>query len=299
MNIVASILHFNSSESLARVIESVKNQKLPPSRILVVDNGSGLDLSSIQEKYQDVEFVFLPSNEGVGHGHNFAWRYLIDKYSPDLIWALEHDAIPEPNNLKILLEEFLKSQSNVLAVNSIERNDFEYKRWDYYKVRIPNVVKLEDKDLVDNYFGGLSFNGVLIPVSTFEKIGFLREDFFIGFEDIDYTNRIYNAGGKILRITNSYVLHDSFKKHKTLRIGNKVFLFPGNDPIREYYSFRNSLVVHNKQKLFLSKVVFSSFYILLFRGRKLANIAAKILAYRDAVSGRLGKRQYKILEFKW
>lgn len=299
MTIVASILHFDSPDSLSQVIETVKNQELPPSRILVVDNGSGLDLSAIQEKYQDVEFVFLPSNEGVGYGHNFAWKYLIDKYSPDLIWALEHDSMPEPYNLKILLQEFLKSSSDVLAVNSVERNAFDYKRCKYYKVRIPNVVKLEDKDLVDNYFGGLSFNGVLIPVSTIEKVGFLREDFFIGFEDIDYTNRIYRAGGKILRITNSHVFHDSFKKHKTVRLGNRVFLFPGNDPIREYYSFRNSLVVHNKQLLFLAKVVFSSFYILLFRRRKVANIAAKILAYRDAVSGRLGKRKYRVLDFKW
>lgn len=265
----------------------------------MVDNGSGLDLSAIEGKYQDVEFVFLPGNDGVGHGHNFAWKYLIERYSPDLIWALEHDSIPEPKNLKILIKEFLKSSTDVLAVNSVERNDFDFKRLDYYKVRIPNVVKLEDKDLIENYFGGLSFNGVLIPVSTLEKIGFLREDFFIGFEDIDFTNRIYEAGGKILRITNSHVAHDSFKKHKTFRLGSKVFLFPGNDPVREYYSFRNSLVINNKQMLFLSKVVFSSIYILLFRGRKVANIAAKILAYRDAVSGRLGKREYKILEFKW
>lgn len=299
MNVAASILHYNSINSLEQVIEAVRKQTHIPSKILIIDNGSTVKLSSTQEKYPELEIIELSENKGVGHGHNFGWRYLIQKYSPDYIWALEHDSIPDPNNLEILLKEYNQASEDVMALNSIEKNSFDYENKTYFKVRIPNIVKLENKNLIPSYYGGLSFNGVLIPVGTLEKIGFLREDFFIGFEDIDFTNRVYRAGGKVLRVTATFVNHDSYKKHNSFQLGNKVFLFPGNDPIREYYSFRNSLVLHERPGLFLLKVGFSVLYILIFRGRKIANIAAKFLGYRDAVMGRLGKREYRVLSLKW
>ena len=297
--IAVSILHYNSLVSLQQVIEAVKSQTLAPDKILILDNGSEEDVSCLKDIYSDLELIKLNENLGVGHGHNFAWKHLINKYSPEFIWALEHDSIPEPNNLMTLFQEFKNSGDQVMAINSVEKNSFDYKKYSYFKVRIPNVVKLEDKDLVSNYFGGLSFNGVLIPVSTLEKVGYLREDFFIGFEDIDFSRRIYKSGGKVLRITNSYVYHDVFKKHRSFKIGNRVFLFPGNEPFREYYSFRNSLVVHQKPLLFFIKIIFSVFYILLFRRRKIANISAKVLGFRDAMVGRLGKREYSILNLNW
>lgn len=297
--VVASILHFNSVDSLFEVVSAVYTQTKLPDKVVVVDNASLADLKELNLLFPSLELIKLAENKGVGFGHNYSWKFIIQKYSPDFIWALEHDSIPESRNLEILLNEYYNSKERLFAVNSIEKNNFDFEEREYYKARIPNLVKLENKAHVSNYFGGLSFNGVLIPVQTFKVIGFLREDFFVGFEDIDYTQRIYQSGGKILRITNSFVYHDSFKKHLKYSFGNKVFLFPGNDPVREYYSFRNSLVVHKNYKMFFLKLILSSVYILLFRRRKIANFSAKLLGFYDACNGKMGKRDYQILRSKW
>lgn len=270
-----------------------------PDKVVVVDNASLVDFKGLKSSFPNLELIELDENKGVGFGHNYSWKHIIQKYSPDFIWALEHDSIPEPKNLETLVNEYKNSSDRVFAVNSIEKNGFDFEKKEYYKVRIPNIVRLENKNQLSNYFGGLSFNGVLLPVYTFGIVGFLKEDFFVGFEDIDYTRRIYERGGKILRITNSFVYHDSFKKHLKYTFRNKVFLFPGNDPVREYYSFRNSLVVHKAYKAFFLKLVASSFYILFFRSRKMANISAKFLGFYDAWNGRMGKREYQALRFKW
>lgn len=297
--IVASILHFNSIGSLSEVVSAVYAQSMVPDKVVVIDNASLVDFKGLKSSFPNIELIELDENKGVGFGHNYSWKHIIKKYSPDFIWALEHDSIPEPKNLETLVNEYENSTDRVFAVNSIEKNGFDFEAREYYKVRIPNIVKLENKNQVSNYFGGLSFNGVLLPMHTFGIVGFLREDFFVGFEDIDYTQRIYEAGGKILRITNSFVYHDSFKKHLKYTFRNKVFLFPGNDPIREYYSFRNSLVVHKTYNMFFFKLIASSIYILLFRGRKIANVSAKFLGFYDAWKGRMGKREYQVLRSKW
>lgn len=297
--IVASILHFNSIDSLLEVVSAVYGQTLIPDKVVVVDNASFVDFKRLKSAFPSIELIQLSENKGVGFGHNYSWKYIIQKYSPDFIWALEHDSVPESKNLETLVNEYITSKEGLFAVNSIEKNSFNFDESTYYKVRIPNIVKLENKNQISNYFGGLSFNGVLLPADTFKNVGFLREDFFVGFEDIDYTQRIYQCGGKILRITNSFVYHDSFKKHFKYTFRNMVFLFPGNDPIREYYSFRNSLVVHKTYKVFFFKLIASSIYILLFRGRKIANVSAKFLGFYDAWKGRLGKREYQILKSKW
>lgn len=298
MKVCACILHYNQPESLGHLIEAVQTQDYPLHKIIVVDNGSTTENSSLEKTYPDVEFVFLKKNRGVGFGHNTSWKLAIEKFDADFIWSLEHDCLPESSNLSKIIEKSVQcfSEKDIYAVNSIELNDFDFDKFSYYKIRFPNIKRIPKLHKVKDYFGGLCFNGVLIPAHVIKRIGYLREDFFIGCEDAEYTQRIYENGGKVLRVVDTYVYHDLYKKHKKIEFGKKVLLFPNNSPIREYYSFRNYLALNRNYVNFAIKLFPSIIYILLFRGDKFANISSKILGFYDAIRGKLGESNYYFMK---
>ncbi|GAA5026478.1 glycosyl transferase [Marivirga lumbricoides] len=292
-NISSVILHYNSINSLRKVIEAVKNQTYNVGQIIVVDNGSpGFKL----DEFPDVELLELTRNEGVGKGHNTGWKYALDKYNPDFIWSLEHDCIPFDNCLEELVKHYKRDEFACYC--AVEKNDYQFDKYKHFIFNSTGFAEIVDKTKLDNYKGGLSFNGLLLPTWIIEKVGFLNEEFFIGREDIDFYKRIYKMGGYSLRITSALTHHDMHKDKKVLKFGNRVFLFPAQSLFREYYSSRNAYYHALKEGTsgFKLKLKFIRGLLITFimRNQKIKRIKLRIKAYNDALSGRMGAAELKL-----
>jgi GT2 family glycosyltransferase len=289
--VVAVVLHFNSPETLLLVVEGIKNQTFRPAAIVVVDNASGMDLSGHFERDPDVTFVRLESNVGVGAGHNYGWKLAMDEFGGELIWSLEHDAIPKPDCLSKLLQYY--NPESLAAIGPVEDAGLEYDVKDYYVFHSSGLRKLHDKKKKEVYRGGMSFNGVLIPVHLLRKVGFLNELFFVGREDFDFFRRIYQCQGYVLRIPSAQVLHNLYKENKQVGVLNKVILFPRQSILRQYYSYRNSVYMSRQRGESLGRLYLKHYFglllILLFRGSKLTRLKNRVKAFKNGLHGVLGK----------
>lgn len=274
-----------------QVINGIKNQTLKVQRIVVVDNASEKNLMDHFVNDNAIRFIRQSENKGVGAGHNLGWRCAIDEFDAELIWSLEHDTIPKPDCLAKLIEHY---RPGVLAaIGPIEDDGLDYDRKKYYVFHSFGLRKLTDRKRKAVYKGGMSFNGILIPTHVLSRVGFLNEDFFVGREDLDFYQRIYKAGGHVLRIPQAQVYHNLYKETVHVNFLGKVILFPNQSITREYYSYRNAVFMSRHQNVPLLKLYFRHIVglalIVFFKDSKLKRIRNRIRAFRNGLAGRLGK----------
>ena len=79
----------------------------------------------------------------------------------------------------------------------------------------------------------VTFNGILVPVNLLDRVGALREDFHVGFEDRDFARRVARLGGRLVVSSRVLGIHPTR--------GNGRFPEP-IAPERLYYSVRNQLI---------------------------------------------------------
>ncbi len=100
-----AIIAYQQPVSVCQVIDRAKAQSFPPTRIIVVDNGSNdQSASQVANAHPDVELMRLPTNRGVGFGHNVGWRLALEDPNCEFIWALEHDCFPHVDCLSQLVQ---------------------------------------------------------------------------------------------------------------------------------------------------------------------------------------------------
>lgn len=288
--IVAVVLHYNSPDLLLKVLDAIRAQTVKPSAIIVVDNASKTDLS---ENFKGTEIIFkrLNSNLGVGAGHNSGWKIAIEQYGADLIWSLEHDTIPKPDCLEKLIQHY--KPNTLVALCPVDDNGLDFENKKYYIFHSTGFKRINDKRKNSLYKGGLSFNGLLLPVYIIQRIGYLNEEFFVGREDFDFYHRIYAERGYVLRVPEAQVYHNMYKETKKISVFNSVYLFPQQSEFREYYSYRNSVYTSKQKgvplwKLYARHIV-GLILTVLFRNSKLERLKNRRTAFRNGLQGLLGK----------
>lgn len=300
--VYAVILVHNAFEYLPRIVEGIRCQTHPVDGIVLVDNGSEASVrAKIRTHFPDIDCLFLEENVGVGAGHNAGWRYVLAKSPDGFIWSFEHDVIPDSDCLEQLFRAWQAIDSSVVAAACpVEMDGLAYERFRYFAFGSKGWQRLTDKTKMDNYFGGLSFNGLLLPASTIRDIGYLREDFFVGREDIDYFKRIWAGGKKILRVTAANVQHNLYKNRRQIRWGKYIWLLPDQSVFRQYYAYRNAVFMKRQAgfSVFSTalKLPAGILFSLLFRRNKRASLQAKWYAFLDGIKGDLGKKDYWFLK---
>jgi GT2 family glycosyltransferase len=305
--IIAQILHYNQSKLIIDVIQAIEKQTYQIEDIIIIDNGSDEhELKILSEAINGKYTILTLKNEGVGKGHNEGWRFIIKNCKPTFIWVIEHDAIPYPDCLEKLINEYqrLNDENNLIfAAHPLENSGLNFKDNNYYAFSNWKIKKVIDNSTLDSYYGGLSFNGLLLPVSTINKIGFLDEDLFVGYEDVDYIRRIQSKNGKILKVKGAIVHHNLFKNRKEVKLGNNIFLLANESIKRAYYSTRNRLYIDyfkigktpNYYKYWF-KLLISIVLIAIFKDNKMNRIKYKYIAFNDAKNCNLGEIYFKEID---
>src|SRR3974377_962137 len=99
------ILHWNRPQEALRAADSFIAQGMP-IKIVVIDNASQPELLKILSDglSPQVELVRLKENLGWGGGFNGLLAQWLEGNDGDYCFVSAHDALPEPNCLKMLLE---------------------------------------------------------------------------------------------------------------------------------------------------------------------------------------------------
>jgi rhamnopyranosyl-N-acetylglucosaminyl-diphospho-decaprenol beta-1,3/1,4-galactofuranosyltransferase len=281
-SVTASILSFNSLESLRKVLDGVLAQSVRPGRIVIVDNastdGTRLWLEALRatELPVQVQVVTLDSNLGVGAGHWVGWNEALRQADCRFVWVLEHDTMAYESCLATLVDEMSTSHGDLGAVAPRAPRDNEH------------YERLLTRPIPERAAGRFTFNGVLLSREAIEHTGPPRADFFVGQEDWDFSHRVVLAGFGVKRV-NAWVIH---RTSGNLRFG----VLPS--PTRSYYSLRNEYVLLREQLGWRAvlqigkRTALGMGRTLLKENHKLHRIAARTMACVDALALRLGPRRY-------
>lgn len=213
--VAAVVVTFNRLEKLKRVIASIEGQTYRPAHLVIVDNAStdgtgdylaGLTVSDGMK----LDVVSLDSNMGGAGGFSAGMRRGYE-LGADFVWIMDDDGYPQPEALDRLaaghadacaaLGKAVPFACSVVVFTDGEISEMNnpVPTWDWGRL----LVKGGNAVLVER----CSFVSVLIPRWVIEKHGLPYKEYFIWFDDAEYTLRISRecAGVQVL---DSVTVHD-------------------------------------------------------------------------------------------
>ncbi|MBB4071487.1 glycosyltransferase family 2 protein [Canibacter oris] len=212
-NVAAVVVTFNRLEKLRKVIASLEAQTMPPSVLVVVDNAStdGTDkyLAQLDTKIQ-LEVVSLAKNSGGAGGFSAGMRRGYE-LGADFVWIMDDDGYPAPDALEKLTAGFDAAVAELgdevpFACSVVQFTDGSIcemnnpvPTWDWGRL----LVKGQNSVMVSS----CSFVSVLVPRWAIEKHGLPYKEYFIWFDDAEYTMRLTrNCPG--VQVLDSVTVHD-------------------------------------------------------------------------------------------
>ncbi len=254
--IIAVVVTFNRLELLQRVVRRLAEVADTDGRlaeIVVVDNastdGTGEWLTAQQPADPRLRPLRLDRNRGGAGGFHDGLAEAVAR-GADLVWLMDDDGLPDPDCLAVLLEAGLPLHGGDLDFWGPLVVDEDRPDRLVFPIRLPGraqvVHELDDvrAAAADGLIRGvvIPFNGVLVTRQLVERIGLVREEFFIWGDDHEYRFRAERAGARIATVVDAVVRHPSVGELGTpMAFGRTTYNHSPSD-LKHYCLARNNLV---------------------------------------------------------
>jgi rhamnopyranosyl-N-acetylglucosaminyl-diphospho-decaprenol beta-1,3/1,4-galactofuranosyltransferase len=231
IKVAVVVVAFNRKELLSENLTALLQQTNLPNKIIVIDNNStdGTELQMRQQGYLQhplIRYIRLPENIG-GAGGFYEGIKIAYEESYDWIWVMDDDAEPQNNALEVLLLQI--QHINSVSINSrlgIVASTVMYPDGEvcYFHRRTFDPIRLRETAIIkdqyqEEYFEAdcISFVGALINRNLIKQIGFPNKDFFIYYDDVEYSLRAKESGWRMINVSKSVVVHKAKHRDQTGR----------------------------------------------------------------------------------
>ena len=226
---VVILVYDHKKPYLKQIVKRVK--ELGVQKLIIINNSH--QKLFLDNTFQDgifVKLIHTTQNLGSAGGYSIGMQYAAD-LECDFIWLLDEDNLPNQNSLSILLTEWELQISSGIALNELMLLPYRPQLFGTLNPRIennriiltpaknsflgnhisqlPNIIlkrtvgqgndqlkdllQKEKVEINSGYYGGLFFHKSFVKVDSLPK-----NDFFIYWDDIEFTFRFIKKGGKIL-----------------------------------------------------------------------------------------------------
>lgn len=206
LNIVAVVVTFNKIDLLKKVIAALRIQTRPVDTIIVVNNASTDGTDVWLEAQSGLTVLNLTENTGGSGGFNAGMKYAYDN-GADWLWIMDDDCIPTPDALseleRVALREPKASFLNSLVLWTDHkpcRMNIPRPAWEW----VNNVM--EDEPIFP--LASCSFVSCMVNASCIARVGYPIKEFFIWFDDVEYTQRLSAVQPGFL-VPKSIVYHET------------------------------------------------------------------------------------------
>jgi len=208
------VVTYNSQSTIAACIQSLVNQSLRGTEVIVVDNQSTDQTRKILAKYKKIKVIHAPKNGGFGYGNNLGAHSAKGKY----VCFVNPDAVVK-KDMAERLYAFLESDHTIGIVGfriensdgSLQRtcNTFPTLRSLLYERSGFSRLFPNDRGYADYIYKGWERNttrevdavsGACFAMSkvVFHDIGGFDEQFFLFYEEFDLSQRVLRRGYKVI-----------------------------------------------------------------------------------------------------
>lgn len=269
--IAAVVLNYGTPEDAILAVRSLLAGDIPVTPI-VVNNASGDDsVSRLRHALRDVDIVDLRENAGFSGGCNAGVRHALAGGATHVL-LLNSDTIVPPDAVAALSRVLTRESSlgivgPVVRFRSdpgvVESAGISYGE-ETCRMRLAGfgAAATAIEPFVHRRVDAVSGCAMLVRRDVFETVGLFAEDYFFGFEDVDFCLRARARGFLTGCVGSTFVLHEG---HRT--VGRR-------SDRRIYFAMRNHLLLASR---------FPSEASRLRRGVRLARVAALNVAH--AVTG--------------
>lgn len=243
MSLAAVVLNYRTAGQAARVVRSLQTPERPVDRVFVVDNASGDgSVTRLTSQLPGAHILGAPANEGFSSGCNIGVREAL-RAGTDRVLILNAD-VTLADNTVAFLDVGVSAGAGIvgpLLVAEQDPNRIESCGVTYAPLTgrmrhllngvaissMPELPAIADVDAV-------SGTAMLIRREVFEKIGLFAEEFFYGFEDLEFCLRARAAGFRTVCAGRAIVQHEG-----AASIGR-------DSPRRLYFAARNHLLLASR-----------------------------------------------------
>lgn len=247
MSVLVGIVTFNRKKMLQETLESLLNQTVEISKIIIVDNNSsdGTEkMIELEYKANDfIEYHKLSENTGGAGGFSKVVE-IAEQNHYEWLWLMDDDVLPEKDCLEKLLFEAKEKDYKIIQPNrkyTVNNKFIEYaSEWNFSNIRKREVknFKTYSENEKSTEIITVPFEGPLMHKEVITKVGLPEKDFFIFFDDTDYSMRAFKKGFRILLVPNAILYRQVWNEP----IHRNEFKFTW----REYFFYRNLIHFYNK-----------------------------------------------------
>ncbi|MCH0696304.1 glycosyltransferase family 2 protein [Escherichia coli] len=297
-SVTAILVTFNPELNIFhKVIDSLSSQI---QNIIVVDNSSKNRQEFGSFLNQSNGIIVLPqeNNIGLAAAQNIGIKYAKDILNSTHIILFDQDSIIEPNFVLNLINEEIKLKNEGYKIAAIGPSFYDPENNKIYPATLycgPFIrkVMLGERPVEATF---LIASGCLINMDVIKHIGYMLEDLFIDYIDVEWSLRAKKFGYKLFITSKSSMAHS---------IGDKRISFFGrtiscHSPLRRYYLVRNSFKMLRLPYVPIGYKIRETIFNIL---RVLIGFATStdkkrftkytVVAFKDGVSGKFGPCKYK------
>ncbi len=251
-------VHFNQVEATLALLASTRGLNYPNVEILVVDNGSErAPLSAaLVEQFPGTRLIVSAKNLGFAGGNNLAMR----EARGEFLLLVNNDTELTPHLLEELLAPF-HADPTVGVVCPKIRFFHHPERIQYAGYRPLNAYTGQTTP-----FGGGQLDlgqydrsgpthfahgaAMMVRREVLEKAGLFNEDYFLYYEELDWSHRIKRAGFQIYYQASALIYHK-----ESLSVGKA-------SPLKVYYLTRNRIYFMRRCTNAGQRAVFTLYFLL-------------------------------------
>lgn len=249
-------INYNQPELTRQFLDSATTLTYPNYEIIVVDNASAQPLSTriALNQYPHVRLIRSEVNLGFTGGNNLG----IQEAKGDYFFIVNNDTELSPTLIDELLKPFRENEQIGVTCPKIRffamPHLVQYAGYNpinlYTGQTVPIGYNQADDGQFDRPHATYFAHGCAMMVSrkVVERVGRFAERFFLYYEELDWSQRIRDAGFLIYYQPTVTILHK-----ESASVGQ-------NSPLRTYYLTRNRILFMRRHSTMYQRTVFYLFF---------------------------------------
>lgn len=241
----------NDAQNLQSFIPSLMANDYPDFSLLVVDNASHeMHRKLLEIDNAKVKILFLDENLGYAGACNTGIKHALE-HGADYVFLLNNDTTMAPETIRELVS--VAEQDTGIGIvgplllhmnppdviqeygGNIDVHWAEVKK-NYENEKCPD--NLPEQKQVTFIGGGIS----LVRKEVFEKVGFLDENYFLYYDEVDFDTRVSAQGYRLVVTSKAKVWHDTgYSRVSSLRfffsVRNRIYFARNNNSKLQFIRF--------------------------------------------------------------
>lgn len=244
------LVNYNGIDHTLECIQSIKKINYKNYKIIVVDNKSVDSSVDVLKENKDIILIENKDNIGFAGANNIGIKYALSN-NADYVLLLNNDTIVDENFLISLINTSESDKKIGITTSKIyyydEKDRFWYAGGDVNYIKGNSVVfhldEIDEGQVNSNcrvrFASGCC---MLIKKEVLINVGFINEEYFLYYEDLDYCMEVINAGYEIVLVQESIIYHKESAATKKFSYNY------------QYYFIRNRLIFIKRNLKILNKI---------------------------------------------